>query len=130
MWAGQPRKPDGRTLGQAPHHVLSCLLSLPSHCPSLVQVGTGSQCSLIAQRTVQFSTTWLPRASSSVSLAAGATISGGTLQNSGGIGGRGNHQASSFWQWGIIELVESLRLEKISKIISPPPPHSLNHVPN
>lgn len=91
MW--QPiltdRQTDGHTPGQAPYQAVSWLLLLPSHCPSLVQTGMGSQCSAATQRTVQFSATWLPSASSSVSLAAGTRISGGTLQRSGDTAGRG-----------------------------------------
>lgn len=69
--------------------MVSWLLSLPSHCPSFIQAGTGSQPSVAAQRTVQFSAIWLPSTSSSVSLVAGMRISGGTLQRSGGTVGRG-----------------------------------------
>lgn len=87
---GNPdRQTDRRTLGQAPYQVVSWLLSLPSHCPSLVQADTGSQCSVAAQRTVQFSAIRLPSASASVSLAAGTRSSGGTLQTAGGTVGRG-----------------------------------------
>lgn len=83
------RQTDGHTPGRAPYQAVSWLLSLPSHRPSLVQAGTGSQRSAAAQRTVQFSATWLPSASSSVSLVAGTRISGITPQRSGGTAGRG-----------------------------------------
>lgn len=79
----------GTDVCRAPHQVLSWLLPLPSHCPSLLQAGTGSQGSAPAQRTVQFSVTRVPSASSSVSLVAGTRNSGDTLQRSGGTAGRG-----------------------------------------
>lgn len=86
---GNPDRQAGRrTLGQATYQVVSWLLSLPSHCPSLVQEETGSQCSVAAQRTVQFRAIRLPSASTSVSLAAGARSSGGTLQRARGTVGR------------------------------------------
>lgn len=94
LWVRQcgdtPSKADGCVSpGQAPYQAVSWLLPLPSHCPSLLQAGMGWQPSVPAQRTVQFSSTRLPSTSSSVSLAAGTRISGGTLQRSGSTEGRG-----------------------------------------